>query len=129
MTSILIVDDDNTLINLLEYKFGHLGYEVTVQQDGALAQDALRSRVFDVLLLDIMMPRIDGFQVLREIAEGKLKRPRATLVLSARGEEKDILLAFNLGAVDYVTKPFSLNVLTARVEIALRHKSVATPEN
>jgi DNA-binding response OmpR family regulator len=128
MTSILVVDDDTTLTSLLEYKFGRLGYEVRIEQDGALAQGALRLQTYDVLLLDIMMPRIDGFQLLREIAEGLLNRPRAILVLSARGEEKDILLAFNLGAVDYVTKPFSLNVLTARIEIALKWKSSFTPE-
>ncbi len=122
MASMLVVDDDTTLTNLLEYKFKQLGYEVDIQEDGAQALDTLRNTTYDVLLLDIMMPRIDGFQLLREIANGSLQRPDIIIVLSARGEERDILLAFELGAVDYVTKPFSLNVLAARIRIALRAK-------
>jgi DNA-binding response OmpR family regulator len=129
MPTMLVVDDDRTLTSLLEYKFTRLGYTVRIEPDGALALDALRQTTFDVLVLDIMMPRIDGFQVLREIHDGSLQRPNITIILSARGDERDVLLAFDLGAIDYVTKPFSLSVLAARIAIGLRYKQPILTEN
>ena len=122
MPSLLIVDDDKTLTTLLEYKFKQLGFDVTIKADGAEAIEVLKAKAVDVLVLDIMMPRIDGFQVLREISSGAMQAPKATLILSARGDERDVLLAFELGALDYVTKPFSVNVLAARIKIALNSK-------
>jgi DNA-binding response OmpR family regulator len=122
MPNVLLVDDDKILSNLLEYKLKQIGYTVEIKDDGAAAVEALKARQYDVLLLDIMMPRLDGFQLMRSFEKEELKRPGATIVVSARSEESDILLAFKLGAVDYVTKPFSINVLMARIEIALRCK-------
>ena len=122
MPSVLLVDDDKILSNLLEYKLKQTGYTVEIMDDGAAAVEALKVRQYDVLLLDIMMPRLDGFQLMRSFDKDKMQRPAVTIVVSARSEESDILLAFKLGAVDYVTKPFSINVLMARIEIALRCK-------
>lgn len=122
MPHVLVIDDDETLCGLLEYKLKKEGYEVSLGLDGHQARELLKNRPVDVLVLDIMMPKMDGFHLLRELMDDKSITPRATVVLSARGEEEDILKAFELGAVDYVTKPFSINVLIKRIGIALKHK-------
>jgi DNA-binding response OmpR family regulator len=126
MPHVLVIDDDETLCGLLEYKLKKEGYEVSLGLDGLEAMDLLKSRPVDVLVLDIMMPKMDGYHLLRELRENSGITPKATIVLSARGEEEDMLRAFELGAVDYVTKPFSINVLIARIGIALKHKVAAS---
>ena len=122
MPRVLVVDDDKTLCGLIEYKLRKKGYDVSIALDGHEAKSVLESERFDALVLDIMMPRMDGFHLLRMLQGSKEMAPRATLVLSARNEEDDILRAFELGAVDYVTKPFSIDVLVARIGVALEHK-------
>ncbi|MBN2080991.1 response regulator [bacterium] len=119
---VLVVDDDSTLCGLLEYKLKRKGFKVTLCGDGQAAMEELQRSKVDVLLLDIMMPRMDGFHLLRVLQDPENVVPRAIVVLSARGDEDDILKAFELGAIDYVTKPFSVNVLIARIEIALKFK-------
>ena len=123
MPRVLVVDDDEALCGLIEYKLKQKGYEVVISTDGQDALDKLNGGKFDALVLDIMMPKVDGFYLLREIQKSSTNKPRATLVLSARKEEEDILKAFELGAVDYIAKPFSLNVLIARIDIALKFKA------
>lgn len=123
MPRVLVVDDDSALCGLIEYKLKQKGYEVVLAGDGQQALEQMNSHKYDILVLDIMMPKIDGFYLLREIQKSKTKAPRATIVLSARREEEDILKAFELGAVDYVAKPFSLNVLIARIDLALKYKT------
>ena len=123
MPRVLVVDDDKTLCGLIEYKLKKKGYDVTIGLDGLEAQALLDSERFDALVLDIMMPKMDGFHVLRKLHEAGAGAPAVTIVLSARNEEVDILRAFELGAVDYVTKPFSIDVLVARVGVALKHKT------
>lgn len=122
MPRVLVVDDDKTLCGLIEYKLKKKGYDVSIALDGHEAKSALESERFDALVLDIMMPKMDGFHLLRMLQGSKEMAPKATLVLSARNEEDDILRAFELGAVDYVTKPFSIDVLVARIGVALEHK-------
>jgi len=122
MPHIVVIDDDETLCGLLEYKLRKEGYDVSLGLDGHEALQLLKGRPADVLVLDIMMPKMDGYHLLRELHSNGSIPPKATIVLSARGEEEDILKAFELGAVDYVTKPFSINVLIARIGIALKHK-------
>ncbi len=122
MPRVLVVDDDKTLCGLIEYKLRKKGYDVSIALDGHEAKSALESERFDALVLDIMMPKMDGFHLLRMVQGSKDMAPKATVVLSARNEEDDILRAFELGAVDYVTKPFSIDVLVARIGVALEHK-------
>jgi len=122
MAHVLVIDDDKTLCGLLDYKLKKEGYQVTLGQNGHDALELLKGSPVDVMVLDIMMPKMDGYHLLRELHSNGHPKPGATIVLSARGEEQDILKAFNLGAVDFVTKPFSINVLVARIKIALKHK-------
>jgi len=122
MPRVLVVDDDKTLCGLIEYKLRKKGYDVSIALDGHEAKSALESERFDALVLDIMMPKMDGFHLLRMVQGSKDMAPKATVMLSARNEEDDILRAFELGAVDYVTKPFSIDVLVARIGVALEHK-------
>lgn len=123
MARILIAIEDAALFGLIDYKLSKNGHDIAGASDGVQALNLLRQEHYDVLLLDIMLPKTDGFQILREIKDGSTQKPSATMILTTRGEEEDILRAFELGAVDYVTKPFSLNVLAARIDIALQHKS------
>lgn len=122
MSRVLVVDDDKTLCGLIEYKLKKKGYDVRIGLDGLEARALLESERFDALILDIMMPKMDGFHLLRVLQNSAETAPTVTVVLSARNEEEDILRAFELGAVDYVTKPFSIDVLVARVGVALQHK-------
>lgn len=122
----LIADDDEALCKLISYKLEKRGYSVAEAADGQQVLDILSSQRIDVLILDIMLPKVDGFFLLKEIQTNERLTPRAVVVLSARGEDEDIVRAFELGAVDYVTKPFSMNVLMARVEVAMKAK--ARPE-
>lgn len=115
----LIVDDDEALQSVLEYKLSKSGFEAVSAGDGAAALELLRQQPFDAVLLDIMMPRLDGFQLLRALESGEVRPFPLVFVLSARTSEEDILRALQLGATDYITKPFSLNVLVAKLHRAL----------
>jgi two-component system phosphate regulon response regulator PhoB len=120
---VLIVDDDEALCSLLNYKFSKRGFEIVRAFDGMKALEYIGKVRFDLMILDLMMPKLDGSQLLRRINEGEGLRPRAVIILSARGDEDVVVEAFNLGAIDYVTKPFSMDVLMARVDVALKFKS------
>jgi DNA-binding response OmpR family regulator len=121
--------DDPLLAGLIEYKLRKSGYTVQKAEDGQQASDLLTRESFDALLLDVMIPKLDGFRLLHELRKPGRRAPRAILVLTARAGEDDMLRAFELGAVDYVVKPFSLNVLVKRIEIALGRgvEAAATP--
>lgn len=110
------------LVGLIEYKLQKHGFTVYKAEDGQDALDLLGAERFDVLLLDVMIPKLDGYYVMQELRRNKQNLPKVIIVLSARSAEEDILRAFELGAVDYLTKPFSLNVLVQRINIALKHK-------
>lgn len=110
------------LVGLIEYKLQKHGFTVYKAEDGQDALDLLSAERFDVLLLDVMIPKLDGFYVMQELHRNAHNQPKVIIVLSVRSAEEDILRAFELGAVDYVTKPFSLNVLVERINIALKHK-------
>jgi DNA-binding response OmpR family regulator len=123
MLSALVVMDDSLLAGLVEYKLQKHGFTVYKAEDGQDALELLGAERFDVLLLDVMIPKLDGYYVMQELKKPALNRPKVIIVLSARSGEDDILRAFELGAVDYITKPFSLNVLVERINIALKHKA------
>ena len=116
MYKILIVDDEeNIRIALKEYGEG-LGYEVVGVSDGLEALDILDQRSFDIVILDLMMPNLDGFTTCKKIKENK---DIPVIFLSAKTMEDDKLYGFELGADDYVTKPFSIKELMARVKVIL----------
>ena len=119
--TVMIVEDDATMQRVLKDNLEFSGYEVRVVADGAAAVGAVLEQKPDVMLLDIMLPRINGFDVCRRIRKEGLRFP--IIMLTAKSQESDIVLGLNLGADDYVSKPFSMEVLLARVQACLRrHK-------
>jgi len=125
---ILVVEDDQTLLNVLKYNLAKEGYDVFTAADGLLALDVARSNKPDLMVLDIMLPRLDGFEVCR-ILRREMTTP--ILMLTAKAEETDKVVGLELGADDYMTKPFSMREFLARVKAMLRRaemmKAAASP--
>ena len=125
MTRVLIVEDNHDLAFGLRNNLEIEGYAVDVAGDGSSGLAAARQTRPDLIVLDLMLPGIDGYRVLRQLREDGLTVP--VLILTARGEEADKVLGFRLGADDYVTKPFGVLELLARVEALLRRSRAAAP--
>jgi len=118
---ILVVEDEESMVAGLEYALEREGYEVLLARDGESALTTLRSQAPDLVLLDVMLPRRSGFDVLRALRrEG---RTVPVIVVTAKGQEIDKVHGFDLGADDYVTKPFSLAELLARIRARLRRRA------
>ncbi len=115
---ILIVDDEIPIAEILKINLEKEGYTTLVAHDGQTALDLALSENPDAILLDVMLPKMDGFEVCRKIRENKRSTP--ILMLTARDEEVDKVLGLELGADDYITKPFSVRELMARVKANLR---------
>jgi DNA-binding response OmpR family regulator len=118
MASILIVEDNRNLAYGLQNNLEIEGHEVVVAEDGRQGLEAAREGRSDLIILDLMLPIMDGYRVLRALRAEGLDMP--VLILTAKGEEADKVLGFRLGADDYVTKPFGVLELLARVEALLR---------
>ena len=116
-SKILIVEDDQTLLDALRYNLSKEGYNVVTAVDGVQALELARSERPDLVILDIMLPKLDGFEVCR-ILRKNMTTP--ILMLTAKVEEVDKVLGLGIGADDYMTKPFSLRELLARVRAMLR---------
>jgi DNA-binding response OmpR family regulator/HPt (histidine-containing phosphotransfer) domain-containing protein len=112
--TVVIADDDPDVTRIVDSQMRAAGYLVTLAVDGKQALAAVRAHAADVLVLDLMMPNLSGFDVLRALHAGPLPRPRV-IVLSGRGREQDVVRAFELGADDYMTKPFNPEELMVRV--------------
>ena len=119
---ILIVDDEPRYLRLLEANLRTEGYEVSVAQDGVQALDVFSAQPIDLVLLDVMMPRLDGFGVCQRLREFTSV---PIVILTARGEEQDRVRGLDLGADDYLVKPFSATELLARVRAVLRRAQPA----
>jgi DNA-binding response OmpR family regulator len=118
---ILVVEDEDTMVAGLDYALKREGYDVVIARDGESALGALRKNAPDLVLLDVMLPRRSGFDVLAALRrEG---RGVPVILLTAKGEEIDKVKGFDLGADDYVTKPFSLAELLARIRARLRRRA------
>jgi two-component system response regulator ResD len=117
--SVLVVDDEPTIREIVARYLERAGYEARVATDGRTALSALRERAADLVVLDLMLPGIDGLEVMRRIRDGDRDRT-AIILLTARGEETDRVVGLRLGADDYVVKPFSPAELVARVDAVLR---------
>lgn len=118
MTRILVVEDEVSMQKGLRDNLELEGFEVDVAGDGQAGLSAMTDRSYDLVILDVMLPRLSGFDVLRQARSRGLRMP--VIMLTARGEEIDRVLGLELGADDYVTKPFSLRELLARVKAVLR---------
>jgi DNA-binding response OmpR family regulator len=123
---ILVVEDDESITLGLRMNLEAEGYAVSVAHDGLEGLERARDGGFDLVLLDVMLPRVNGFEIVRTLrGEG---RNMPVLMLSARGAEMDKVMGLDLGAEDYITKPFSLAELLARIKAALRRDAIARPE-
>ncbi len=120
METVLIIEDDPTMLRGLKDNFEFKGYKVMTATDGEAGLNKAINDKPDLIVLDIMLPRINGYEVCRMIREQKLDMP--ILMLTAKGQESDILLGLNLGADDYITKPFSIKELLARANAFLRRR-------
>jgi DNA-binding response OmpR family regulator len=118
---ILLVEDDRTISDLLAYNLRRAGYEVLQEQNGRSGLETALSHSIDLVLMDLMLPGLDGITASREIIRRKPHLP--IIMLTARSEKETMLQGFQSGADDYITKPFDLEVLLARIEARLRRTS------
>jgi two-component system phosphate regulon response regulator PhoB len=123
---ILIVEDDASLGEVLEYNLSQEGYQTQVARDGQQGLREIRLRPPDLVVLDLMLPMIEGLEVCRLLRADPATQGVLVLMLTARSEESDELVGFSVGADDYVTKPFSVKVLLQRINALLRRKDQGT---
>ena len=121
--TILVVEDEEDILELVEYNLGKNGFAVTTVTTGEEALKSIRSRLPDLVLLDLMLPGIDGLEVCKILKTDPGTQAIPVVMLTAKGEESDIVTGLELGADDYITKPFSPKVLIARVRTVLRRKT------
>ncbi|MBM3326212.1 MAG: response regulator transcription factor [Calditrichaeota bacterium] len=125
---ILAVDDDPDILELLRYNLIREGYCLTTVQNGEQALSAVESEPPDLILLDLMLPRINGLDVTRRLQVNPRTQVIPIIMLTAKGEEADIVAGLELGAADYIVKPFSVRVLLARIRVVLRRYQAASAE-
>ncbi len=118
--TILIIEDDPVMLRGLRDNFEYEGYHVQTAADGDTGLKTALALQPDLILLDLMLPKVNGYEICRFLREEKLEMP--ILMLTAKGQESDIVLGLKLGADDYVTKPFSIKELLARVDAFLRRR-------
>ena len=116
MKKILIVDDEPNIVMTLEYTFKKSNYEVFIARDGQEALDILKTNFPDVIILDIMMPMVDGFATLEQIRKDDNLQHTKVMFLSAKNKESDFEKGLALGADAYMTKPFSIKKVVEKVE-------------
>lgn len=121
--TVLIVEDDPTLLRGLKDNFEFEGYRVLTASDGQRGLELACDAKSDLIVLDIMLPKVNGYEICRLIRKSGIETP--VIMLTAKGEESDIVLGLNLGADDYMTKPFSIKELLARAAAMLRRKRKA----
>lgn len=112
---ILVADDDPLLVQLVQFRLQHRGYDVLTAEDGERVMQILEERQPDLIVLDAMMPGLDGFEVLRRVKADPRHQGIPVMILSARKKEQDIVGALALGAADYLVKPFMPEELMARI--------------
>ena len=126
MNTVLVVDDEQAIADIIKFNLEREGYEVLTAKDGRDALNTLGENSVNLVLLDVMMPEMDGFTCLKEIRKDS-KVP--VIMLTAKEEEVDKVLGLELGADDYVVKPFSMRELIARVKANLRRREFENEEN
>ncbi len=127
-TRVLIIEDERGLTDVLVYNLQREGYEVLVSHDGLEGLRKAQMQAPDLIVLDLMLPKMDGLEVCRELRSGDRTRGIPILMLTAKAEETDQIVGFTMGADDYVTKPFSLKVLMQRVRaLHRRHEQSSEP--
>lgn len=124
---ILVVDDEESIVTLLQYNLERSGYDVITASDGEEALKKAETEKPDLIVLDVMLPKLDGIEVCKQLRQQKLMFP--ILMLTAKDEEFDKVLGLELGADDYMTKPFSPREVNARVKAILRRSEIAAPSS
>jgi two-component system phosphate regulon response regulator PhoB len=117
---ILVIEDERAMTELLEYNLARDGYEALVAHEGAEGLRKAQTLLPDLILLDLMLPGLDGLEVCRELRAGERTREIPIIMMTARSEETDQIVGFSMGADDYVTKPFNVKVLLQRIKALLR---------
>src|SRR5467141_1122359 len=120
MKRVLLIEDDRDIVELVRYNLEREGFQVAAANDGATGLVQLRKTPPDMLLLDLMLPKLSGLEICRDIRRDQALNRLPILMLTARGEEADRVVGLEMGADDYVTKPFSPRELVARVKAILR---------
>ena len=123
---ILIVDDEEDILKLLRYNLGKAGFDVISANDGPQAIETAGRELPDLVVLDIMLPNMDGTEVLKALKKNPLTEKIPVVMLTARGEEIDRVIGLELGADDYMIKPFSVKELLLRVNVLLRKRNQKT---
>jgi DNA-binding response OmpR family regulator len=124
---ILVIEDETDILDLLRYNLKKDGYDVDAASDGERGLELARSKAFDLVLLDLMLPGIDGLEVCRRLRSDPRTEHVPVIMVTSKGEESDVLIGLSLGADDYVTKPFSVKELLARVKVVLRRTRPEQP--
>jgi DNA-binding response OmpR family regulator len=124
---ILVIEDEPTIIEFLRTGLAYEGYQVAVAADGRSGFEAITNETFDLIILDIMLPDMDGFEICRKLRERGDETP--IIMLTARREIEDRVTGLNLGADDYITKPFSFAELVARIRALLRRQGKRADRN
>lgn len=120
---ILVVDDEEDILELIQYNLTREGYHVTAAETGEQALAKAQSKAYDLVVLDLMLPGIDGLEVAKTLKNNEKTKRIPIVMLTAKGEEADVVTGLELGADDYISKPFSPRILVARIRAALRRKS------
>lgn len=120
MAKILLAEDEKQIGDMVAFKLTNSGHQVLRARDGEEALALATGERPELILLDVMMPVLNGFEVLRRLKADPVLSPIPVIMLTAKGRERDVLAGLSAGAVDYIVKPFSLKELTARIETALR---------
>jgi DNA-binding response OmpR family regulator len=119
---ILVAEDEPHIFRMVDFKLKALGHEVICATDGGEAMEAATTQKPDLILLDVMMPVMDGFQVLKKLKANLDTKGIPVIMLTAKSQERDVVTGLESGAEDYVVKPFSFPELLARINGALEHK-------
>jgi DNA-binding response OmpR family regulator len=126
MAKILLAEDEKQIADMIAFKLTNGGHHVIRAEDGEQAVNLAARELPDLILLDVMMPGLNGFEVLRRLKGDPTLRSVPVIMVTAKGHERDVLSGLRGGAVDYIVKPFSLKELSARVDLALRKDPPAT---
>ena len=125
---ILVVDDEEDILELLRFNLSREGYQISCAASGEDALSFVRSEIPDLIVLDLMLPGMDGLEVTRRLKNNLSTKDIPIVMLTAKGEEADIVTGLELGADDYITKPFSPRILVARVRAVLRRNVKEAPD-
>ncbi|WP_026690636.1 response regulator transcription factor [Alteribacter aurantiacus] len=124
---VLVVDDEESIVTLLQFNLEQAGFTVTTAMDGKSALDEAANQTFNLIVLDLMLPEMDGLEVCKQLRQNKIMTP--ILMLTAKDDEFDKVLGLELGADDYLTKPFSPREVVARIRAILRRTQVTSSES